>query len=231
VKNLKLTSDNETLAENKVLILYILNNVKDALTNNNLYKIVLTVVDMNYFYFQQFLLDLINNNYVMHYQNEDMTLYQITDKGKLTLELTEDILPGIIKLQVDTNLKGAMEEVVDESSIIAEYTPKSENDYNITCKIIEKNETIFEIKTFAGSREQAKQIVDNWKSYAIQIYPKLIETLTANYAELNPEINTDDFATEENLDSAENKKVTEENNDSTNDNKPVDGNMNLFDNM
>ena len=152
---MKLTSNNETLAENKVLILYILNNVKEALTNNNLYKIVLAVIDMNYFYFQQFLLDLIDNDYIMHYQNEDITLYQITDKGKQTLELTEDILPGIIKLQVDMNLKGAMEEVSDESSIIAEYTPKSENYYNITCKIVEKNETIFELKTIKDSVELA----------------------------------------------------------------------------
>ncbi len=228
---MKLTSDNETLAENKVLILYILNSVKEALTNNNLYKIVLAVVDMNYFYFQQFLLDLISNDYVMHYQKEDNTLYQITEKGKQTLELTEDILPGIIKLQVDTNLKGAMEEVSDESSIIAEYIPKSENYYNITCKIVEKNETIFEIKTFAGSREQAKQIVDNWKSYAIQIYPKLIETLTANYAELNPEINTDSFSSEDADDTDTTQNTLEEYNNTYEDNKPVDGNMNLFDNM
>ena len=220
---MKLTSDNETLAENKVLILYILNSVKEALTNNNLYKIVLTVIDMNYFYFQQFLLDLIKNDYVMQYQSEDITIYQITDKGKQTLELTEDLLPGIIKLQVDTNLKSAMEEVSDESSIIAEYTPKSENYYNITCKIIEKNETIFEIKTFAGSREQAKQIVDNWKTYSIQIYPKLIETLTANYAELNPEINIEDTNPESNFDKS--------NNNTSNDDIPVDGNINLFDNI
>ena len=219
---MKLTSDSETLAENKVLILYILNSVKEALTNNNLYKIVLAVVDMNYFYFQQFLLDLIANDYVMHYQKEENTLYQITERGKETLELTEDILPGIIKLQVDTNLKGAMEEVSDESSIIAEYTPKSENYYNITCKIVEKNETIFEVKTFAGSREQAKQIVDNWKSYAIQIYPKMIETLTENYAELNPEIHTDD--------SPSNIQDEEKNDDTiVQDNEPVDGNINLFD--
>lgn len=224
---MKLASDNETLAENKVLILYILNNVHEALTNNNLYKIVLAVVDMNYFYFQQFLLDLISNDYVMQYQNEDKTLYQITDKGKQTLELTEDILPGIIKLQVDMNLTGAMEEVNDESSITAEYTPKSENYYNITCKIIEKNETIFEIKTFAGSREQAKQIVDNWKTYAIQIYPKLIETLTANYAELNPEIDSQDsnWANDNSLDTQKEYKT------SSKDNKPVDGNINLFDNL
>ncbi len=221
---MKLTSDNQTLAENKVLILYILNNVKYALTNNNLYKIVLAVVDMNYFYFQQFLLDLIHNNYVMQYENDETTLYQITDKGKQTLELTEDLLPGIIKLQVDTNLSGAVEEVNDENSIVAEYMPKSENDYNITCKIVEKNETIFEIKTYAGSREQAKQIVDNWKSYAIQIYPKLIETLTANYAELNPEIN----AQGENL---KDKKPSKAKNSHIEDNSPVSGNINLFDNL
>ena len=228
---MKLTSDNETLAENKVLILYILNQINKPITNDNLYKLILSAIDMNYFYFQQFLLDLISNDYVMHYQKEDNTLYQITEKGKQTLELTEDILPGIIKLQVDTNLKGAMEEVSDESSIIAEYIPKSENYYNITCKIVEKNETIFEIKTFAGSREQAKQIVDNWKSYAIQIYPKLIETLTANYAELNPEINTDSFSSEDADDTDTTQNTLEEYNNTYEDNKPVDGNMNLFDNM
>ncbi len=222
---MKLTSDDETLAENKVLILYILKNVNESLTNNNLYKIVLAVIDMNYFYFQQFLLDLIDNGYVMHYQNEDVTLYQITDKGRETLELTEDLLPGIIKLQVDTNLKGAVEQVSDEGSIIAEYVPKSENYYNITCKIVEKNETIFEIKTFAGSREQAKQIVNNWKSYAIQIYPKLIETLTTNYAELNPEINSEN----ENLNNSD--TVEPSTSSIQEDNKPVDGNINLFDSM
>ena len=161
----------------------------------------------------------------MHYQTEDVTLYQITDKGRETLELTEDLLPGIIKLQVDTNLKGAVEQVSDEGSIIAEYVPKSENYYNITCKIVEKNETIFEIKTFAGSREQAKQIVNNWKSYAIQIYPKLIETLTTNYAELNPEINSEN----ENLN---NSDTAEQSTSSIQeDDKPVDGNINLFDSM
>ncbi len=178
---MKLTSDSETLAENKVLILYILYHLNDAITNNNLYQIVIDVDNMNYFYFQQFLLDLVDNNYVMRYEQEKNTLYKITDRGKQTLELTEDILPGIIKLKIDTNLASTLEEVSDENSIIAEYTPKNENYYNITCKIVEKNETIFEIKTFAGSREQAKQIVDNWKACANQIYPKLIETLTKDY--------------------------------------------------
>lgn len=218
---MKLTSDNETLAENKVLILYILDNVKEAITNNGLYKIILAVTDMNYFYFQQFLLDLIHNDYVMQYPSDENTVYQITEKGKQTLELTEDILPGIMKLKVDTNLKSTMEKVSEEDSIVAEYTPRNENYYNVTCKIVENNECIFEIKTFAGSREQAKQIVDNWKTNAGKIYPKLIETLTDTY-ETSSESEFEPFVEESYTDSSD---ISEKEND----NRPVEGNINIFD--
>ena len=61
--------------------------------------------------------------------------------------------------------------------LITEYIPKSENNYTVKCKIVEKNETIFEISTFAGSRDRAKQISDNWKNNANEIYPKIINLL------------------------------------------------------
>jgi predicted transcriptional regulator len=178
---LKLTSNGETLAESKVLILYILNNVKKAINNNTLYKIVLSVLDMNYFYFQQFLLDLVKSDFVLTYEQEDQNMYLITEKGITTLELTEDILPGILKLQVDTNLKYTLDDVDEENSIVAEYTPVNENYYNVTCKIMENNECLFEVKTFAGSREQAKQIVENWKKHAGTMYPNLLEILTQDF--------------------------------------------------
>ena len=55
VSIVKLTSDNETLAEGKVIILYILNKLPNPVSNESLYKLVLSINDMNYFYFQQFL--------------------------------------------------------------------------------------------------------------------------------------------------------------------------------
>ena len=58
---------------------------------------------------QQFLLDLIEVKYVMHYTKETQDVYELTEAGKNTLDLTLDILPGIIKLRVDTNLKSNME--------------------------------------------------------------------------------------------------------------------------
>lgn len=89
-----------------------------------------------------------------------------------------DLLPGIIKLKADTNLKPIIDSSEEEQSIVAEYTPLSENHYIITCKVVENNETVFEVKTFAGSREQAKDIVDNWQNNADTIYPKILDILT-----------------------------------------------------
>ena len=180
---MKLTSDDESLAENKVLILYVLNTANKALTNEVLYKLVLSATDMNYFYFQQFILDLINAKYVVSFQKESQTLYQITDSGKCTLDLTLDLLPGIIKLKADTNLKSILDSSEEEDSIVAEFTPLTESHYTVICKIVENNETVFEIKSFAGSREQAKEIVDNWKTNAYTIYPQLLEILTNNKIE------------------------------------------------
>ena len=68
---MKINTDSETLAENKVLILYILDQTHKPITNDNLYKLVLAAVEMNYFYFQQFLLDLISTKFVISYKKEN----------------------------------------------------------------------------------------------------------------------------------------------------------------
>ena len=174
---MKLTQDGEVLAENKVLILYILNKLENTITNDGLLRLVLSVMDMNYFYFQQFLLDLLENQYIARFDQEGKHTYSITEKGKETLRLTHDMLPGIMKLKVDTSFQSELTTTAEEESITAEFTPRSENDYTVTCKINENNTCIFEVSVFAGSREEAKKIVDNWKENAYRIYPEILNSL------------------------------------------------------
>lgn len=177
---MKLGADNETLAENKILILYLLSIIDKPINNDGLYRLVLSIQDMNYFYFQQFLLDLENNKYIASYKKEESILYEITDIGKNILELTIDVLPGIIKAKVDETIKGELREIRNESAIRAEFIPLSEREFIVKCKIIENNITIFEIQTFATSREQAIKIVQNWESNSSNIYPKVLQMLNEN---------------------------------------------------
>ena len=177
---MKINTDNETIAENKVLILYILNTIEKPITNNALYELVISIQDINYFYFQQFILDLLENKYISELKEDERSelVYSITTVGKQTLELTKDMIPGIIKLKIDNTIKGELVKIEEEVSIISEFTPGNKDDFIVTCKIVENNRTIFNVSISAASREQAKYISDNWKENAINIYPKMMDLLT-----------------------------------------------------
>ena len=108
---MKLGADNDTLAENKVLILYLLSLMDKPINNDSLYRLVLSIQEMNYFYFQQFLLDLKTEDYIIGYDKEGIEVYEINENGKSTLSLTLDLLPGIIKMKVDTSIKGELREI------------------------------------------------------------------------------------------------------------------------
>ena len=174
---MKLDSDNTALAENKVLILYLLEQINNEIAEDGLYKIVSSINNINYFYFKQVLTDLIDSKLVGTYTKDKNELIKITSEGQNALSLTKEVLPGIVKLKADNIFKQELLNIEKESSVIAEYTPKSENDYTIKCKIVENNEIIFEVKTYAGSRERAKRIVDNWNKNAQDIYPEILNLL------------------------------------------------------
>ena len=174
------SSDNTTaLAENKVLILYILNQAPNGLSDDGLYKIISSINDVNYFYFKEVLTDLLDSKLVGIYtKDEEISVIKITSDGKKSLSLTIDVLPGLLKLKADNAFQEQISSISNETSISSEFIPRNENDYIVKCKVVENNETIFEVKTFAGSRERAKKIVDNWNNNAAKIYPKILEILS-----------------------------------------------------
>ena len=174
---MKLNTDDQTLAESKILLLYILSKVGKPISHNELLELVTSIVDMNYFYFEQFLLDLQEDNYILKYTNEYNEIYEITPDGKRAIDLTIDSIPGIQKLGVDSKFKDSLDSVKDKFSISAEYTPLSEKEFSVRCKIIENNSSIFDLQALAGSPEQAKTIVDNWNKNCIDLYPKILELL------------------------------------------------------
>ncbi|MCI8699888.1 MAG: DUF4364 family protein [Clostridia bacterium] len=169
--------DSNTLAENKVLILYMLNKINADITEANLFNIITSINDLNYFYFGQIFNDLVETRLVASYTKDTETVFKITTEGKNALSLTKDLLPGIVKLKADNLYKEKLIAMAEESSVVAEYIPKNETDYTIKCKIIENNQTIFEVSTFAGSRDNAKKIVDNWNQNAHTIFPKILDLL------------------------------------------------------
>ena len=171
--------DEKKLADSKLLILYICQKIGKPVSYNELLELVISISDMNYFYFQQFLLDLLEDKFIIKYEQDDEEIIELTGEGKNALELTIDMLPGILKLKVDSEFKENFTKIKERYSVFAEYTPITETDFSVKCKIIENNVTVFNLEANAGSREQAKQIVNNWNHNATAIYPQILDILTS----------------------------------------------------
>ena len=88
------TEENQkNLAENKLIILYLLQNVDCVLSNMQILKLLYDFDGFNYYYFQHILSDLVEKKYIMSYKQEEEWLYKITTEGSEVLELTENMLP------------------------------------------------------------------------------------------------------------------------------------------
>ena len=164
-------------AENKILLLYVLDKVGKPISHNELLELVTSVIDINYFVFQEFLSELNEDNFIKLYKKEESDIYEITEAGKNALSLTIDTVPGIFKFGVDSRFKENLDSLKDKYSISATYTPINENEYTIKLKINENNNNVFELSAHAGSKEHAKKIVDNWNNNAEYMYPKILEIL------------------------------------------------------
>lgn len=174
---MKLTTDKEELAESKVLILYVLSKINKPVTNSELLDLIQSIEDMNYFYFQQFLIDLKENRYLLEYEQEKQKFYAITMSGREIVRLTIDMLPGSIKDKVDETLKSTMKKIENEEAIYADFFPSKEDEFMICCGIKENNKKVFEVQVFSSSRDNSLKIIDNWKKNAGIIYPKVVEML------------------------------------------------------
>lgn len=174
---MKLNTNKEELAESKVLILYILSKINKTITNSELLELVESIEEMNYFYFQQFLIDLKENRYILEYEQEKQKHYVITNSGRETVKLTIDMLPGWIKDKVDETLKSTMKKIENEEAIYADFFPSKEDEIMIKCGIKESNKKVFEVQVFSSGRDNAISIIENWKKNATTIYPKIVEML------------------------------------------------------
>lgn len=168
----------EKLAENKLIILYLLNNANCTLTNLQILRLLYDFEGFNYYYFQHLLSDLVEKKYIFNYKQGEEWLYEITAEGREVLELTGNILPGIVKHKLDIITKEQLQTVQNEVAITAEYIPENDNEYITSCKISEAHKVLFEINVYCASQDQAKKIADNWKNNANEIYPNVIKMLT-----------------------------------------------------
>ncbi|HHV25630.1 DUF4364 family protein [Anaerosalibacter bizertensis] len=167
----------EELAQNKLLLLYIIDKSEIPLTNGQITEFVLENNYMNYFLVQQFLSELTRSKFIEYSRKEEKERYTILKKGKLTLNYFIHKIPDEIKNDIDKKFEVKKEELKRETQIIGDYFKKNKNEYVVNLKLVEKDSTLFSLYLNVVSSEQAKMICNNWKSNPDKIYQEILNTL------------------------------------------------------
>jgi len=164
-------------AENKVFILYFMKKIRMAVGDIQFIKIMLENRFMNYFYFRQYLSELIKEELLSTWRQDGQQFYEINDKGLEVLSMFESVLPAGLKKRVEESIAPIRKSIRMETLISADYTIENEDGYSIACKIKEDDFSLIELKMSASSKEDARAMCKNWTNYPQEIYLEILETL------------------------------------------------------
>ncbi|QGU94946.1 DUF4364 family protein [Clostridium bovifaecis] len=169
-------SSTSDLAEDKLLLLYLLEKIKLPISNNQITQIILENNFINYFALQQYLAELINSNFVDYIEQGDKHRIVISSDGLKVLSLFRNRISKNKMRAIDDYLLKQIENIKKEITISADYTIEGSN-YIVNLKAIENNSILIDLKLNVASNNQAKALCSKWKKNSADIYDKLIKAL------------------------------------------------------
>lgn len=169
---------NKELAQNKLILLYIIDKINTPISNLQIVKLILENKFMNYFLLQQYLDELCEANLLIAQIVEGKTFYSITKAGRKTLEYFPSHIPSGIKLRIDDSFSLIRKKIKNETLITADFLPESENEYAVRCKVREDNFSLIDMHVTVGTKADARTICENWKNHSQEIYLEILESLT-----------------------------------------------------
>lgn len=170
-------NNTEELAQNKLLLLYIIDISTYPLTNEELTDFILRKDYMNYFVVQQYLVELLDSNFIKQEKLEKKKVYTILDKGKITLSFFENRLPLSRRKEISAEFCESEEEAKRAAEIVCDYYKQDNNQYLVLLKLIENSETLFSVRLSVPTVKEAEKISKIWKSKPDFIYTSILNLL------------------------------------------------------
>lgn len=165
------------VAENKLLILYILDKINIAVKSIDLTNYILEEKLMGFIDFQQLVHELINDNLVEAGGAGGVTLYSLTAGGTEMIKGMSDMLPRTERNRVNRTVGKQRRRVINTRSVTADYTPDDERSGVVRVTLAEGDLVLFDLSVATASKEEARLICRNWKEKTPEIFTGIYELL------------------------------------------------------
>lgn len=168
------TENTEELAQNKLLLLYIIKTATYSFTKEDLTEFILEKDYMNYFFIQQYILELLESGFIKA-DNQDEEKFMLLEKGSLALDYFESKIPETLKEELDEIFQKEEKIKKQETQVVSEYFEKENNQFNVNLKLVENEDILFSLYLNVGTLEQAESICKIWKDEPDSVYQGIIK--------------------------------------------------------
>jgi len=169
-----ISNNTEEIAQNKLLILYIIKHCPFSLTNSELTELVLKKNYINYFFLQQYIGEIIESELIETSVDAERKVYKLLPKGEVTLDLLHNKIPDPIKNELNSEFDLQKNKKIKDTQVIGEYFPKDNNQYTVSLKLVENEEILFSLYLEVASVAQAELFCAKWKYSTETIYQDII---------------------------------------------------------
>lgn len=164
--------------DKRLLILLLLKEVSKPLTTEQIANLCSEFEDITYIDVCIFIDSLQNSNYITNSLQNGKEFYLLTESGSDILNELIELVPGVNLLNIKNILKNTFEDYKQNYEIDAIILPIKQDEYKVNCYIKDGNDELINFTIYAGDKENAKKIANNWKNNADDLYGKIIELMT-----------------------------------------------------
>ncbi|MDO5779902.1 MAG: DUF4364 family protein [Clostridium sp.] len=165
------------LAENKLLVLYVIKSLRQAISKTQLTEIILENNFINYFTLQQYISELETAKFVEYIEKNDKKLITITTKGENVLSIFNDRISPIKRDIIDNYISKTIDNIKKELTIHSDYTIENNNSFIVDLKALEDETLLIDLKISVPTKKQATSLCNRWKENPSDIYTKIVQVL------------------------------------------------------
>ena len=165
------------LAENKLLVLYVIKSLRQAISKTQLTEIILENNFINYFTLQQYISELETAKFVEYIEKNDKKLLTITTKGENVLSIFNDRISPIKRDIIDNYISKTIDNIKKELTIHSDYTIEKNNSFIVNLKALEDETLLIDLKISVPTKKQATSLCNRWKENPSDIYTKIVQVL------------------------------------------------------
>lgn len=161
----------------KLVVLYILNEVKVPLSNTTISDLMVGEYYSPYFQLQETLTQLKEAHLLRIIQSNLETQYEITKDGMVTLDFFAEDIPDKVKSTVQAYLKENMLEIRQGSDISADYYPNKAGGFYAHLVAKDHKQLLVDLTLLMADEASALQLCNQWKDNYALVYKNLLSSL------------------------------------------------------